>query len=216
MILEDIGEGDDALLCVTDQPACCRPPYYNGAIGNWFFPNGTRVPSSVSQWDFHRIRGQSAISLQSRRGGMNGIYSCVIPDAMNVTRTILIGVYTAETGEWYTCYIHFCSVKLYRFTRNCGCHYAKLHSYRGVCMYRKLPTLLLCGYWVIIQWNSFVWLWFISHLTAGTEYYTQPTDSNVTDLSNYRPISYQKRCTDYFCLILHIYVSSVDLAYIHG
>ena len=102
--LEDIGEGyDDALLCVTDLTACCRPPYYNSAIGNWFFPNRTRVPSSGVPWDFHRKRGQSAISLQRRRGGVNGIYSCVIPDALNKTQIIYIGVYTAEAGEWYTC-----------------------------------------------------------------------------------------------------------------
>ena len=100
--LEDIGEGDDALLCVTDQPACCRPPYSNRA-GNWLFPNGTRIPTSGSQWDFHRTRGQSAISLQRRRGGVNGIYSCEIPDAMIRTQTIYIGVYSAEAGEWYAC-----------------------------------------------------------------------------------------------------------------
>ena len=96
--LEDIGEGDDALLCVTNQTACCRSPY---TAGNWFFPNGTRVPSSGDQWDFHRTRGQMVISLNRRRGGVEGIYRCEIPDAVNVTRTIYIGVYSASTGEWY-------------------------------------------------------------------------------------------------------------------
>ena len=100
--LEDIGERDDALLCVTDLTACCRPPYtgtpYN--IGNWFFPNGTRVPSSGVQWDFHRTRGQNAVFLHRRRGGVNGIYSCVIRDAMNVTQIIYIRMYSASTGEW--------------------------------------------------------------------------------------------------------------------
>ena len=45
--LEDIGEGDDALLCITELTACCQPPYTGEMepdIGNWFFPNGTRVP----------------------------------------------------------------------------------------------------------------------------------------------------------------------------
>ena len=96
--LEDISEGDGALLCVTDLTACCRPPY-SSSIGNWFFPNGTRIPSSGSQWDFHRTRGQSVIILHRRGGGVTGIYSCEIPDAMNVTQTITIGVYSASTGE---------------------------------------------------------------------------------------------------------------------
>ena len=105
MTLEDIGEGDDALFCVTDLTACCRPPYtgpfaYTSAqLGNWFFPNGSRVPSSGNQWDFHRTRGLGAVLLHRRRVGVTGIYSCEILDAMNVTQTITIGVYSADAGE---------------------------------------------------------------------------------------------------------------------
>ena len=106
MTLEDISEGDDALLCVTDQPACCRPPYTDpsgvSAVGNWFFPNGTRVPTSVVSWDFHRTRGQSVVRLQRRRGGEDGIYHCTISDAMNVNQIIYIGVYSRtdpQAGE---------------------------------------------------------------------------------------------------------------------
>ena len=100
MTLEDIGEGDDALLCVTDLTACCRPPW--SVAGSWFFPNGTRILhfyanyTTRTQWDFYRTRGQ----MHRRRGGVDGIYRCEIPDAMNVTQTIYIGVYTANTGEW--------------------------------------------------------------------------------------------------------------------
>ena len=102
MTLEDICEGDDALLCVTDQNACCRPPHtgVNMSIGNWYFPNGSRVLGSGGQRDFFRTRSQSVVCLHRRRGGVNGIYRCEIPDAMNVTQIIYIGVYTANTGEW--------------------------------------------------------------------------------------------------------------------
>ena len=103
MILEDIGDGDDALLCITNYTACCRPPYTSEmgpqALGNWFYPNGTRVQSSDAQWDFHRTRGQMVVHLHRRRGGVEGIYRCEIPDAMNVNQTIYIGVYSASTGE---------------------------------------------------------------------------------------------------------------------
>ena len=103
--LEDIGEVDDALLCVTDLTACCRPPYTGvigqTAIGNWFFPNRTTLPSFQTQWNFYRDRGQMLVNMHRRRGGVNGIYHCKIPDAMNVIQTIYIGVYTANTGEWY-------------------------------------------------------------------------------------------------------------------
>ena len=105
MVLENIGEGDDdALLCITNFRNCCRPPYTDpigqSTIGNWYFPNETRVPSSGIQWDFYRTRGRMRVFLHRRRGGVEGIYSCEIPDTMNVIQTIYIGVYCAVTdGE---------------------------------------------------------------------------------------------------------------------
>ena len=102
VILENIGEGDDALLCVTHLTACCRHPYTSGnrsALGNWFFPNGTRVPSSDRQWDIHRTRGQMMVLLHRKRGGAEGIYHCVIPDVLGILQTIYIGVYSLSTGE---------------------------------------------------------------------------------------------------------------------
>ena len=95
MTLENIGEGDDALLCRTIQTACCRSAS-GSQIGNWVFPNGTRVPTS---WSIYRTRGEMVVRLHRRRGGEEGIYCCVIPDSGNVTQTIYIGVYTANTSD---------------------------------------------------------------------------------------------------------------------
>ena len=97
--LEDIGKGDYALLCVTNLTAS------ETSLGNWFFPNGTRVPSkyvnstSGEQWDFYRTRSEMVVNLNRRRGGEEGIYRCEIPDSRNVIHTIYIGVYTAGSGE---------------------------------------------------------------------------------------------------------------------
>ena len=104
MTLEDIGKGVDALLCMTNFTACCRSE--NGlSLGSWAFPNGTKVPSEIVnydtglEWDFYRDRGHMVVHMHRRRGGEEGIYSCEIPDSTNVTQTIYIGVYTASTGE---------------------------------------------------------------------------------------------------------------------
>ena len=95
--LEDIGEGNDALLCVTNLTACCKP---NGsASGNWFFPNETRIPGDSSQWEFYRTRGKMVVHMCRRRGGVEGIYHCVIRDSRNVNQTLYIGVYTASSGK---------------------------------------------------------------------------------------------------------------------
>ena len=98
MILEDIGEKDDALLCVTKKTDCCSGSYPSIAGGSWLFPNGTRVPSTSNQWNFYRTRHQMVVRLSRRRGGEDGIYFCKIPDSMNVIQTIYIGVYTENTS----------------------------------------------------------------------------------------------------------------------
>ena len=92
MTLEDIGENDTALLCMTNLTACCQSP----DEGNWFFPNGTRVENFS---DFYRTKGEMVVHLNRRRGGAEGIYRCEIPDSMNVTQTIYIGVYSTSSGE---------------------------------------------------------------------------------------------------------------------
>ena len=123
-MLEDIGGDNDALLCVTNQTACCQSNDTGGpALGNWIFPNGTKVPSdnaNRTQWDFYRTRGQMVVYMHRRRGGVEGIYHCEIPDTMNVIQTIYIGVYSASTGEYmYT--LLFCNFTLGLCCRRINC-----------------------------------------------------------------------------------------------
>ena len=108
VVLEDIGERGDALFCITDFFNCCTPLYTSemkSVLGNWFFPNETRVPSSGHNWDFHRTRGHMVVRLHRRRGGAEGIYRCEIPDAMNVIQTIYIGVYSASIYREHSHYL---------------------------------------------------------------------------------------------------------------
>ena len=92
--LTDIGEGNGALLCMTNLTSV------NGSVrGDWYFPNGTRVLSTHNNSEIHRTRDQSVVRMNRRGGGEEGIYHCEIPDAMNVTQTIYIGVYNTNSGE---------------------------------------------------------------------------------------------------------------------
>ena len=85
--MEDIGDGNDALLCI--------PNGVGGSVrGDWYFPNGTRVDSTLQ-----RTRDQIAIRMNHRGGGEDGIYRCEILDAMDVNQTIYIGVYSTNSGE---------------------------------------------------------------------------------------------------------------------
>ena len=93
MTLEDIGEGDDALLCITNLSG--------SGIRNWFFPDGSRVSSSENvNTTFYRTRSDMVVILNYKRGGVDGIYHCEIPHSMNATQTIYIGVYTANSGKY--------------------------------------------------------------------------------------------------------------------
>ena len=48
------------------------------------------------------------VTLHRRRGGVEGIYRCVISDSTNVTQTIYIGLYTACTGGRHLLYTSVC------------------------------------------------------------------------------------------------------------
>ena len=105
--LEDIGEDDDALLCTTANTACCSRAESPGAaiLGQWFYPNGSAVADRIvniegDEWEFYRTRGPSIVRLNRRRGGVTGIYGCLVPDTLNTDQPLYIGLYTASTGEY--------------------------------------------------------------------------------------------------------------------
>ena len=72
-----IGENNSALFCITQLTACCRGED-GSVLGQWFFPNGTTVPSifvnqtSKLKWDFYREREKMMVVLHHRGGGGNG------------------------------------------------------------------------------------------------------------------------------------------------
>ena len=95
MTLTDIGEGNnEALHCMANLTGV------SGSVrGDWYFPNGTRVLSTNDNSEIYGTRDQTAVRMNRRGGGEEGIYHCEISDSMNVTRTIYIGVYNTSTGE---------------------------------------------------------------------------------------------------------------------
>ena len=101
VLLDNIGKSRESLRCLTDNRACCgrgQSPG-EGILGDWYYPNGTGVANNGEMWEFYRDRGQSVVRMNRRRGGVTGIYCCVIPDAAGVNQNIYIGVYTAASGK---------------------------------------------------------------------------------------------------------------------
>ncbi len=90
--ISDIGEDDEALLCKTDKVECCGT--IPNRFGEFYFPDGVRVPIKRDGQQFYRNRGEQQIRLNRRRGIMSptGVYRCEIPDSNNVLQKVFVTV----------------------------------------------------------------------------------------------------------------------------
>ena len=87
--LTDIGEGYNALHCLTNLTTCCKVPR---RMGKWILPNGS-VPHGDGT-DFYTRRGPSAVLLNRRTSVVRptGLFTCQVPDGSGTNRTLYIGV----------------------------------------------------------------------------------------------------------------------------
>ena len=100
----DIGENNAALICQTDLRPCCRTGF---RAGEWYYPNGTRVPTEGMKKCFYRNRGDDGTVRLNRRYYADyptGTYRCEIPDASNTIQTLHIhvihyGKYEPQVGR---------------------------------------------------------------------------------------------------------------------
>ena len=89
---------NNSLLCVTpNNTNCCSSAETEGdPLGNWYFPNGTEVPTNDTGWPFYITRGPGVVRLHRHTGGVSGIYRCVIPDQSGVNQTLYVGLYAVS------------------------------------------------------------------------------------------------------------------------
>ena len=92
----DVGEGDNALKCVTDNTDCCTDP----DTGNWTDGNGAAVHQGMAGANTTYItRGHGVVSLNRITGGSPGMWRCDIPDSSGVMQSMYIYMGTHTTGE---------------------------------------------------------------------------------------------------------------------
>ena len=91
--INDIGEGDNALLCVTDKPYCCKPPYGPQYEGEFYYPNNSAVGFSSTN-SLYRDRGPQVVRLNRRNNvlSLTGIHRCEIPDSTGMNQNIYINI----------------------------------------------------------------------------------------------------------------------------
>ena len=88
VLIHDIGEGDDALLCMTDRSDCCRKPN-----GEFYYPDSSAVGFSDTN-SLYRNRGPQVVRLNRRNDVLSptGIYRCNIPDSSGINQNIYINI----------------------------------------------------------------------------------------------------------------------------
>ena len=100
--ISDIGTaGDDtALLCITNRPP---PTGSSHSGGDWFAPDGTRVPAYGSDVPgFRRNRGPMVVRLYRNTATgppAEGIYYCQIQDNTDTLQTLHVGLYHNGAGN---------------------------------------------------------------------------------------------------------------------
>ena len=90
--LQEVGEGENALICKTDKQDCCGTP--PNRFGEFYYPSGDMVPIRNRLDKFYRQRGDGEIYLNRRvdTTSPTGTYSCVIPDAARIIQTLYIAL----------------------------------------------------------------------------------------------------------------------------
>ena len=94
VLLSDIGEGSNALFCLTNRTQCCTNETGLNR-GGWQFPN----TSVIDTTEFYRTRGYSSVRLNQRSNVSEptGIFTCRIPTNQSENSiNLYIGVYTSE------------------------------------------------------------------------------------------------------------------------
>ena len=98
VFLDDIGEGSNALYCLTNRTQCCSTEA-GANRGLWRNSDGGNVRNNTVA--IYSTRGFSSLLLNRRSSESvpTGVYTCMIPDAQNDLRMLNITI--NEGGEYY-------------------------------------------------------------------------------------------------------------------
>ena len=99
----DYYSDSDSVQCHTDLTTCCSGGQ-GGHRGDWYFPDGTRLPFSGRDGDIYEYRRAQRVELRRKNNAYSpvGIYRCDIPTVAvhdrtgynSVRDTVYVGLYT--------------------------------------------------------------------------------------------------------------------------
>ena len=85
---------NNGLQCITDRIPCCASVF--NRFGQWYFPDGTLVPTQGEATTFYRNRGDDG-TVNLNRLNTNvmmptGLFCCVVPDAAGDTQPLCANI----------------------------------------------------------------------------------------------------------------------------
>ena len=101
------GDGSEGVQCVTDLATCCTSDQ-GPHRGDWYFPNGTRLPFS-GDGDIFESRKTQRVDIRRRNNANSptGIYRCDIPTIAvhdgsdySIRESVYVGLYTYSGGNY--------------------------------------------------------------------------------------------------------------------
>ena len=104
------GDDTDTVQCHTDLSTCCNT-HRLSPRGDWFFPNGTRLPFYNESGDIHESLLTRVVHIYRRNPAINGpsgIYRCFIGtiavhdhNTASVGEAVYVGLYHNGGGTYY-------------------------------------------------------------------------------------------------------------------
>ena len=100
----DVDQNNDANNIVD--AFWCQSANSGSDIGVWYYPNGTQVPLFTGAFDdtlassplfSKRFNGQIALARRAALSGIEGLYTCIIPDENGVNQILVVGAYKTYT-----------------------------------------------------------------------------------------------------------------------
>ena len=83
----------------------CQSANSGSDIGVWYYPTGNQVPLFTGAFDdssapsplfSKRFNGQVALARTAGVSGIEGLYTCIIPDENGVNQILVVGVYRTD------------------------------------------------------------------------------------------------------------------------
>ena len=128
LVGDDTGDPGNTVRCHTDISSCCAS-YTGQHRGDWYFPDGTRLPF---RGDIVEARGSQGVDIRRNNNANppSGIYRCDIPtdavhdaEDISVRETVYVGLYATGGEQFLLIALMECL-----FIHTCTCYFRRYHN----------------------------------------------------------------------------------------